>query len=140
MKFASVLFDRGENVVADAQVIERNRPADPGYWAEYWPNTGPSPVWVGPFVSKSDALASGLAYDEFKQVIFNTLPPLSVQSVYHRDDPRPYGLMGAEGDPKEWASWGKAFASIEARDEWLQKAEFVVSEEIEGLPVEWQRL
>jgi hypothetical protein len=139
MKFAQVRFDRGDNVVTDAQVVERKRPTDPGYWAEYWPNTGSSPVWVGPFVTQSDAAASGILYGEFKQVILNPLPPLSVQSVYLRDDPRPYGIMGAEGDPEEWASWGKAFASIEARDEWLQKAGFFVLEVIDGLPVEWQR-
>jgi hypothetical protein len=139
MKFAQVRFDKGDNVVTDAQVVERKRPTDPGYWAEYWPNTGSSPVWVGPFVSESDALASGLVAGDFKNVILNTLPPLSVQSVYHRDNPTPYGLIGAEGDPEEWASWGKAFASIEARDEWLQKAGFVVSGEIEGLPIEWNR-
>jgi hypothetical protein len=139
MKFAQVRFDRGDNVVTDAQVFERQRPTAPGYWAEYWPDNGPSPTWIGPFVSELDALASGLAYAEFKQVIYNALPPLSVQEIYHRDEPRPYGIMGAEGSPQEWASWGKAFASIESRDEWLRKTGFVVSEEIEGLPVEWQR-
>jgi len=65
----SVAFDRGYRVAIDVEV-SLSYPSEPGWYAEYIRKDGEGElIYVGPFKTRTDALASGEDNAEFEQVI-----------------------------------------------------------------------
>ena len=64
----SVAFDRGYRVAIDVEV-SLSYPSEPGWYAEYiMKHQEGELVYVGPFKTKTDALASGEDNAEFEEV------------------------------------------------------------------------